>query len=75
MLKCGCIMLELFQCLLDVIRHGEVNLSLLIIPVQSYSNVTHARPIACQFVVHFEDLLKVPCVFFTDVFNAKVVYH
>jgi hypothetical protein len=34
-----------------------------------------AHPIACQFVVHFEDLLKVPCVFFANVFNANVVYH
>ncbi len=75
MLKCACVMLELFQCLLDVIRHGEVNLSLLIIPVQSYSNVSRAHPIACQSVVHFEDLLKVPCMFFADEFNAKVVYH
>ncbi len=68
-------MLELFKCLLDVIRHGEVNLSLLVIPVQSYSNVTHACPIACQFVVQFEDLLKMHCMFFANVFNAKVVYH
>jgi hypothetical protein len=68
-------MLELFQCLIDVIRHREVNLSLLIIPVQSYSNVTRARPIACQFVVHFKELLKVPCMFFANVFNTKVVYH
>jgi hypothetical protein len=68
-------MLELFQCILDVTRHGEVNLSFLIIPVQSYSNVTRVGPIACQFVVHFEDLLKMHCVFFANVFNAKVVYH
>jgi hypothetical protein len=74
-LKCACVMLELFQCFLDVIRHGEVNLPLLIISVQSYSNVMRAHLIACQFVVHFEDLLKVPCMFFADVFNAKVVYH
>jgi hypothetical protein len=65
----------LFKCLLDVIRHGEVNLSLFVIPVQSYSNVTCACPIACQFVVQFEDLLKVPCMFFANVFNAKVVYN
>ncbi len=68
-------MLERFQCLLDVIRHGEVNLSLVLFPVQSYSNVMCAHPIACQFVVHFEDLLKVPCMFFANVFNAKGVYH
>jgi hypothetical protein len=67
-------MLELFQRLLDVIRHGEVNLSVLIIPVQSYSNVMCACPITCQFVVHFKDLLKVPCVFFANVFNAKIIY-
>jgi hypothetical protein len=67
--------LELFKCLLDIIRHGEVNLSLLVIPVQSYSNVMRARPTAFQFVVQFEDLLKMHCMFFTDVFDAKVVYH
>ena len=68
-------MLELFKCLLDVIRHGEVKLSLLVIPVQSYSNAMRARLIACQFVVQFEDLLKMHCMFFADVFDAKVVYH
>ena len=67
--------MELFKCLLDVIRHGEVNLSLLVIPVQSYSNVTCARPIACQFVVQLKDLLKMHCMFFANVFDAKVVYH
>ncbi len=68
-------MLELFKCLFDVIRHGEVNLSLFAIPVQTYSNVTRARSIACQFVVQYEDLLKMHCMFFADVFDAKVVYH
>jgi hypothetical protein len=68
-------MLELFKCFLDVIRHGEVNLSCLVIPVQSYFNVTRARPITCQFVVQFEDLIKMHCMFFANVFDTKVVYH
>ncbi len=68
-------MLELFKSLLDIIRHGEVNLSLFVIPVQSYSNVMRAHPIACQFVVPFKDLLKMQCMFFANVFGAKVVYH
>ena len=37
--------------LLDVVWHGEVDLSLVVIPIERDSDVSFARPVFCDVVV------------------------
>ncbi len=65
-------MLELCQSFLHVVWHGQMNLALVVVTIQCYPNV-FACPIAHKFVVFFKCILEILCMFFADVFYAKVI--
>ncbi len=46
---------------------------LVVVPIQCYPNVLLACPIAYKFVVFFECILEMLCMFFTNVFDAKII--
>jgi hypothetical protein len=50
-----------------------MNMALVVVPIQCYSDVSFACPIACKFVVFFECILEMLCMFFTNVFDAKII--
>ncbi len=42
------------------------------VPIQCYPDVLFACPIARKYVVFFECILEMLCMFFTNVFDAKI---
>jgi hypothetical protein len=50
-----------------------MDLVLVVVPIQCYPDVSFACPIACKFVVFFECVLEMLCMFFADVFDAKII--
>ncbi len=46
---------------------------LVVVPIQCYPNVLFACPIARKFVVFFECILEMLCMFFANVFDAKII--
>ncbi len=50
-----------------------MDLALVIVPIQCYPNVLFSCPIARKFVVFFECVLEMLCMFFADVFDAEVI--
>jgi hypothetical protein len=46
---------------------------LVVVPIQSYPDVSFACPIACKFVVFFKFVLEMLCMFFPNLFDAKIV--
>ncbi len=46
---------------------------LVVVPIQCYPDVSFACSIACKFAVFFECILEVLCMFFTNVFDTKIV--
>ncbi len=50
-----------------------MDMALVVDPIQCYPNVLFACPIACKFVVFFECILEMLCIFFSNIFDAKIV--
>ncbi len=48
-------------------------MALVVFLIQSYSNELFACPIACKFVVFFECVLEMLCMFFANIFDAKII--
>jgi hypothetical protein len=48
-------------------------MALVVVPIQCYSDVLFACPITCKFVVFFECILEMLCMFFANVFDAKII--
>ncbi len=48
-------------------------MALVVVPIQGYPDVSFACPIACKFVVFFECILELLCMFFADVFDTKII--
>jgi hypothetical protein len=48
-------------------------MALVVVPIQCYPDVSFACPITCKFVVFFECFLDMLCMFFADVFDAKII--
>jgi hypothetical protein len=46
---------------------------LVVVPIQCYPDVLFACPIARKFLVFFEWILEMLCMFFADVFDAKII--
>ena len=46
---------------------------LVVVPIQCYPGVPFSCPIARKFVVFFECVLEMLCMFFANVFDAKVI--
>ncbi len=50
-----------------------MDVALVVVPIQCYPNVLFACPITCKFVVFFECVLEMLCMFFANVFDAKII--
>ncbi len=48
-------------------------MALAVVPIQGYPNVLFACSIACKFVVFFKCILEMLCMFFANVFDAKII--
>ncbi len=48
-------------------------MALAVVPIQCHPNVLFSCPITCKFIVFFECILEMLCMFFTDVFDAKII--
>ncbi len=46
---------------------------LVVVLIQYYLDISFACPIACKFVVFFKCVLEMLCMFFSNVFNAKII--
>ena len=69
------LMLELCEGFGDISWHGEVNLSLGVVPVKGDASVMRAGPVCGDLVVFSEDLEEMLRVFFSAVFDTKIVRH
>ena len=65
--------IEAFEGIGDVIRHGEMDLSLGVIPVKSKSEVAFAFPVFSDVVMLFDGVDEVGGVFFAYVFHSEIV--
>jgi hypothetical protein len=68
-------MTELREGFGDISWHGEVNLSLGVVPVKGDADIMTASPVCGDLVVFLEDLEEMLRVFFSAVFDTKVVHH
>jgi hypothetical protein len=50
-----------------------MDMALVVVPIQCYPSVLFAYLIACMVVVFFECVLEMLCMFFADVFDAKII--
>jgi hypothetical protein len=50
-----------------------MNLVFVVVPIQCYLDIPFACPITCKCVVFFKCVLEMLCMFFADVFHAKVM--
>ncbi len=50
-----------------------MNLALVVVPIQCYPDVPFACPITRKFVVFFNCVLEMLCMFFADAFHAKII--
>ncbi len=68
------VMLKLFERLVFVAGHGQVNLARDIVPIERNPNVSVARPIGAAFIVLFYDRFEMKSVFTADVLDTKIVH-
>ena len=64
---------EAFEGIGDVIGHGEINLSLGVIPVKSKSEVTFAFPVFSDVIMFFDGVDEVVCIFFAYILYSEIV--
>ncbi len=50
-----------------------MDLALVVVPIQCYPDVPFSCPIARKFVVFFECILEMLCMFFANVFDVEVI--
>jgi hypothetical protein len=67
-------MLEVDECLRNVIKHGDMDTFVDVVPVNSHSKIACTALVLGAFVVFFQDAGEVLNVFTAKVFDAKVVY-
>ena len=67
-------MIEALECVFDITWHGEVYGVVLVVPIKGDATVESAGPIGGDFVFGGEDFVQVFCVFFANIFNAKIIY-
>ena len=70
-----CDMLELFERLLNVARHGEMYLSLLVVPIQCDAYVPLSVPFSGDCIVLFQSLFEMKSVLFAHIFYSKVIHY
>jgi hypothetical protein len=61
--------------LLDVPRHENVEAVGIVIPIQLDATVEVAHPIFGEFIFLFDAPNEMVHVFFTNIFNTKIVHH
>jgi hypothetical protein len=66
--------LEADECLGYIIKHGDMDTFVDVVPVDSHSEIACTAPVLGAFVVFFQDAREVLNVFTANVFDAKVVY-
>jgi hypothetical protein len=66
--------LESDDCLRYVIKHGDMDIFVDVVPVDSHSKIACAALILGAFVMFFQDAREVLNVFPADIFDAKVIY-
>ena len=66
-------MLELFESFCDIVWHGYVDLSSLVVPIQRDSNVPSSAPLYCHSVIFLNGVIEVYFVLFAHVFYSKIV--
>jgi hypothetical protein len=66
--------LEADECLRYVIKHGDMDTFVDVVPVNNHSKIACTTPVLGAFVVFFQDAAEVLNVFMAKVFDAKVVY-
>ncbi len=67
-------MLEADECLGYKIKHGEMDIFVDVVPVDSHPKITCTAPVLGAFVEFFRDAGEVLNVFTANVFDAEVVY-
>ena len=75
----GCWMIVFSELFFDVAWHGDVNVSMChvirVVPFKGDSTLEASVPICRYCVVFTECMDEVACMFFANVFHAKVVDH
>ena len=66
---------ELFECLLYVARHGYMQFYPLVISIKRDANVSLAIPFCHDGVIFLNFFLEMLCMLFANIFYLKVVYH
>ncbi len=66
-------MLELDECLRYIIKHGDMDIFVDVVPVNIHSKIVCAAPVLGAFVVFFQDAGEVINKFTAGVFDTKVV--
>ncbi len=66
-------MLESDECLRYIIKHGDMDVFVDVVPVDIHSKIVCAVPVLGAFVVFIQDAGEVLNVFTANTFDAKVV--
>ncbi len=67
-------MLEAGECLRYIIKHGDMDIFVDVVLVNSHSKIACTAPVLGAFVWFFQDAGEVLNMFTANVFDAKVVY-
>ena len=67
------LVLELFERFGDISWHREVYLSAFVIPIEGDAYASFSCPVVGDFVVLFQSCFEMQCVFFTNVFDSKLI--
>ena len=67
-------MQELMDSSIDVSRHGKVNYSLFVVPIQCYAYVEFTGPISSDDVLLFDTIDQMECVPFICVLYTEIIY-
>ncbi len=70
---CWWCVLELDESLRYIIKHGDIDIFVDVVPVDIHSKIACAAPVLGAFVVFFQDAGEVLNVFTADVFDAEVI--
>jgi hypothetical protein len=65
--------LESDECLRYIIKHGDMDIFVDLVPVDIHSKIACAAPVLGAFVVFFQDVGEVLNMFTASLFDAKVV--
>ena len=61
------------KCILDILGHGDVNMSVFVVPIQGHTTVQGAIPINGDGVVLLEGIDKMLGILLVGVLHAKVI--